>query len=136
MKLTLTKIAVFVLSLLVLFSTVSFSVEKHFCGDFLVDVSFLGTADSCAINVKDDCSTSMIKKKCCKDELHKIEGQKELKKEFIDSFDFSKQKFAFVFLVSYYNLFQPSGKGIVPHENYSPPDLIFDIQLLHEVFII
>ncbi|WP_431167901.1 HYC_CC_PP family protein [Tenacibaculum halocynthiae] len=47
MKSLLYKISSLLLALLLVFSTTSFTVEKHFCGVFLIDVSFLGNADSC-----------------------------------------------------------------------------------------
>ena len=82
MKSTLQKIGSTLLALLVLFSTFSFTVEKHYCGDFLVDVSFFGDAQDCAEELgEEDCDSPQViqKKKCCKDEVEKIEGQDDLK---------------------------------------------------------
>lgn len=45
------KISSFLLVLIVLFSTFSFTIEKHYCGDFLVDVSFTGKADGCGMEM-------------------------------------------------------------------------------------
>ena len=47
MKTYLLKIASSLMALFVLFSTFSFTVEKHYCGEFLMDVSFTGAADNC-----------------------------------------------------------------------------------------
>ena len=74
MKKSFSKIASFLLALLVLFSTFSFTVEKHFCGEFLMDVSFIGHADDCGMDME---NVSAKKKNCCKDEVHHIEGQDE-----------------------------------------------------------
>ena len=66
------------LAFLVLLSTFSFTVEKHYCGDFLMDVSYVGHAEGCGM--EKDASLKNNKKPCCKDEVHKIEGQDELQK--------------------------------------------------------
>lgn len=63
MKQFLSKIVSSVLALLVLFSTFSFTVEKHYCGDYLVDVSYLGKADTCNSNSGVDECTTVAKKK-------------------------------------------------------------------------
>ena len=49
MKKLVFKIASFLLAVLVCLSTLSFTVDKHYCGDFLVDVSFTGDASDCGM---------------------------------------------------------------------------------------
>lgn len=138
MKSFFIKISSTLLAFLVLFSTFSFTVEKHFCGDFLVDISYFGEADACGIeSKKDDCNLQKItKKKCCNDEVQQIEGQDELQKSSVEKIKIEQQKFLLAFVVSYNNLFKNLSKQIVPHKNYSPPNLTQDLQVLHEVFII
>ena len=63
------------LALMVLFSTVSFTVEKHFCGDVLVDVSVFTDVEKCAMEAME----MKQKKSCCKDEVDVLKGQDELK---------------------------------------------------------
>ncbi|WCC42067.1 hypothetical protein PJJ26_11540 [Tenacibaculum finnmarkense] len=58
-----TKIATIILALLVLISTFSFTVEKHYCGDFLVDISYLGEADNCGTLVTENTCETLIKKR-------------------------------------------------------------------------
>ena len=72
------------LALLVLFSTVSFTIEKHFCGDVLVDVSMFVEADKCGMEAME----SLQQKSCCKDEIEVIQGQNELKVSSFDDLDF------------------------------------------------
>lgn len=136
MKQIISKIFSTILAFLVLFSTFSFTVDKHYCGDFLVDVSYLGEADSCNGLAKDDCDTAVKKKKCCKNEVDQIEGQDEIQKGSSKKIDFKKVKLFTAFYKSYKLLFQNNEKLLISYEYYSPPDLIFDIQILHEVFII
>ena len=136
MKQVFTKITTITLALLVLFSTFSFTIEKHYCGDFLVDISYLGEAASCNDGKKDDCETVVKKKKCCKDEVYQIDGQDDIQKFSSKKINFDQAKFIVAFYSSYNLLFQGSEKQNVSHQYYSPPDLVFDIQVLHEVFII
>ncbi|WP_271407068.1 HYC_CC_PP family protein [Tenacibaculum soleae] len=136
MKQVFTKISTVLLALLVLFSTFSFTIEKHFCGDFLVDISYVGEAKSCNKGKKDDCATITKKKKCCKDEVHQINGQDDIQKSSSEKISFNQAKFILVFCTSFKLLFQTLDKQSLTHQYYSPPDLVFDIQVLHEVFII
>lgn len=139
MKSKITKIASFAMALLVLFSTVSFTVEKHFCGDFLVDIAYFGNTNGCADSlVTDSCDThkKTTKKNCCKNEVEKIEGQDNLKQETTKELTFQKQYFLLSFITSYSNLFINLNKHIVPHKYYYPPKLTNNIQILHQVFII
>ena len=103
MKQFSTKIASLTLALLVLLSTFSFTVDKHYCGDFLVDVSFTGEAEGCGMKM--DQTSSTKKKNCCKDEVQKIEGQDELQNHKVDNITFENQQFLVTFLTSYKDLF-------------------------------
>ena len=136
MKQVFTKISTVLLALLVLFSTFSFTIEKHFCGDFLVDVSYVGEAGSCNKGKKDDCATVTKKKKCCKDEVHQIEGQDDIQKSSTEKISFNQAEFILAFCTSFKLLFQSLDKQSITHQYYSPPDLVIDIQVFHEVFII
>jgi len=134
MKQIISKIASTLLALLVLFSTFSFTVEKHYCGDFLVDVSFTGDVDSCADNVSEDSAT--VKKSCCTDEVHQIEGQDKLRQSQVDEFDFSKQLFLASFYISFNDLFLEKEVKKINYKNISPPDIPSDYQILYQSFLI
>jgi hypothetical protein len=133
MKQSLSKIASFLLALLVLFSTFSFTVEKHYCGEFLMDVSFVGDADDCGMDME---KISAKKKKCCKDEVHQIEGQDTLQQSSIDDFDFSKQQFLVSFYISYNDLFIENESKKIYYKDFSPPEIPKDYQVLHQSFLI
>ena len=131
MKYLLThKIFAVTLSALVLFSTFSFTVEKHYCGNTLVDVSVFSEVKGCDMEMK---ATSK-KKTCCKDTVDVIEGQDELNTVSFDDLLFSKQLLFSTY--GYVSLCESGQKRLIPHKDYSPPDIIFDIQLLDEVFLI
>ena len=125
-----------ILAFLVLLSTVSFTVEKHFCGDVLVDVSMFSQVEKCGMEmpVADNCQ--ITKKSCCKDEVDVVQGQKELKPTSFDDLHFQKQVLVVSFLHSFLNLFHALPEQIASHKYYSPPNIVSDIHVLNEVFII
>ncbi|KAA5826289.1 hypothetical protein FPF71_05595 [Algibacter amylolyticus] len=120
------------MALLVLFSTVSFTIEKHFCGDVLVDVSMFADAEKCEMEALE----VLLKKTCCKDEIDVFKGQDELTVSTFEDLDFEKQQFLAAFTYSYIDCFASLPKQTIPHKDYSPPNLVTDIQVLDQVFII
>ena len=126
------KIFAVTLSALVLLSTFSFTVEKHYCGNRLVDVAVFSEVKGCGMEMK---STSK-KKSCCKDTVDVIEGQDELNTVTFDDIEFSVQLFVSTYVYAYVSLFESLPKRIIPNKDYSPPNLIYDIQLLDETFLI
>lgn len=121
------------LSLLVLLSTFSFTVEKHYCGDTLIDTAIFSEAKDCGMEMK---LTSKQKKSCCKNEVDVIEGQDELSTVSFEDFEFSTQLFISTYALSYVSLFESLPKQIIPHKDYLPPNIVYDIQLLDETFLI
>lgn len=119
------------MALLVLCSTVSFTVEKHYCGDNLIDAAIFSEAKKCNENME---QTS--KKSCCKDEVEVVKGQDELKFSSFEDLDFNQQFLITTFLYTYSNLFESLPKQIIPFKDYSPPNLVADIQVLDQVFLI
>ncbi len=119
------------LAILVLFSTVSFTVEKHFCGDTLIDVSVFTEAQKCDME-----QTTITKKTCCKDTVDVIKGQDELTLKKFENLTFHQQVFLATFTYAYVNLFEDLPRQIIPHKNYSPPNIVRDIHVLDEVYII
>ncbi|WP_298498056.1 hypothetical protein [uncultured Algibacter sp.] len=120
------------LALLVLFSTVSFTIEKHYCGDVLVDVSVFSEVEKCGMEAME----ILQKKTCCKDEINVVKGQDELKVSSFEDLDFNQQQFITAFIYTYFNSFEGLPKQTIPHKDYSPPNLVYDIQVLDQVFII
>lgn len=134
MKKYLTKITAFSLAFLVLFSTFSFTVEAHYCGDFIVDISYTGEAEVCKTDMTNDLSIAM--KDCCSDEQHKIEGQDELQVNSDKQLDFSKQFFLTSFLTSYKSLFVTKDFVKIYHKNPYPPDTDKNFLVLYQTFLI
>ncbi|APZ45212.1 hypothetical protein BW723_02380 [Polaribacter reichenbachii] len=134
MKKIIIKITSIVLALLVLFSTLSFTVAKHYCGDFLVDVSFTGEAEACGMEMSNVSEAKM--KSCCKDEVHKVEGQDELQFQKIDNFSFEKQQFLAAYFLSFKKLLVKNASKNIFYKDFSPPDIPTDYQVLYQVFLI
>lgn len=124
------------LALLVLMSTLSFTVEKHFCGDVLVDVSVFTETQKCGMESYEMEQASITKKHCCKDEIEIIKGQDKLKVSSFNDLKLQQQLFFTAFTYSYLNLFESLPLQNIPHKNYSPPNLVYDIQVLDQVYLI
>ena len=126
------------MALLVLVSTVSFTVEKHFCGSMLMDMAIMHKAEACAMEIalaKRGCDTEAEKPGCCSDEHIVIQGQDDLKmsweKIFLDD-----HQFLISFTYSYLQSFEDYSRTRVTFDDYAPPLIIRDIQLLNESFLI
>ncbi|MCK0191949.1 MULTISPECIES: hypothetical protein [Arenibacter] len=138
MKRVLFQISSFLMALVVLFSTFSFTVAQHYCGDDLVDFSFFGQAESCGMEIQrpsDSHKHNLEKKDCCDDVTLSISGQHDLKLSF-EKLSFEQQQFVVSFVYSYLNLFEGLQENIVPFNHYPPPLLVKDIQILDQTFLI
>ena len=123
----------FLMAFVVFFSTLSFTIESHYCGSSLVDTAIFTKAKVCGEDIVD---TTIIKKSCCKNEVNIIVGQDELKLNNFDDLEAQQQLFLTSYIYSYVSLFVSLPKRVVPHKEYVPPNLYFDIQILDETFLI
>lgn len=122
------------LAFLVLFSTFSFTVEKHYCGNHLVDTAIFSQAKKCVgIGAED---ISYVKKPCCKDIVVIIEGQDELTVKDFQSIEKDTYTTLVSYVLSYTFLFETVAKPIIPHKYYKPPKIIKDIHVLDETYLI
>ena len=139
MKEVFKKILSSLLALLVLFSTMSFTVEKHICAGEVADVSFTGNLDRCDMEMPteaDTCASEKISKEpCCKDEIHFVKSSNtELSK--ISLADFIPVQVLIAYVFSYQQLFQEYTYKKIYFKDYSPPNIHKDIQILFETFLI
>lgn len=138
LKLVLHKTFTTLLALLVLFSTFSLTIEKHFCGSNLVDVAIFTSVKKCGDHkeIKHSNLAQLKKKSCCKDELQIFSGQNQLDiKTPLDISKFNK-RFLTAFLETYSGLYKTFPKKTVPNLHYNTPDLVLDIQVIDQVFLI
>ncbi len=124
------------LSFLVLFSTLSLAIEKHFCGDTLVDVAIFTNVKKCGTEMQDMNQSEIVKKSCCKDETEIINGQDELKINSFDDLSSIQKQILVAFNFSYINLFEGLPKKTIPNRDYSPPEIVKDIHVLDETYLI
>jgi hypothetical protein len=116
-------------------STLSFSIEKHYCGEHLVDVSLFMEADKCGMESTDD-DSALMDESCCKDVIDLVEGQDELSMENSELLNASQKVFLLSFTYVFGGLHIAPAEDDPPFEHYSPPEVIQDIQVLNEVFLI
>ncbi|MBT8178290.1 MAG: hypothetical protein HKP60_04095 [Eudoraea sp.] len=132
------RIGAICMAIVVLFSTLSFTVDMHYCGQTLVDLSIV-EADNClmASIMPADTSgcASMQKMHCCTDVEINFEGQDELKVSF-DQLSFDQKLFLTTYLYTYTDLFNEVEETAIPFDGYPPPLLVRDIQVLYESFLI
>ncbi|WP_108869212.1 HYC_CC_PP family protein [Aquimarina aquimarini] len=138
MKEIIQKISAVCMTLVVLFSTMSFTIDMHYCGTTLVDIALYKEAKTCGmkqqVSDKSTCSI-LLKKSCCSDKQLTIDGQDELQNSF-DSLTFEQQVFISSFYYSFIDLFEGLEANIVPFKEHSPPFLVKDIHILNETFLI
>lgn len=138
MKPYLRHITAFSLSALVLFSTLSFSVDLHYCGKKLVAVALNDKAHGCGMDVASEIPSpadSRIGMHCCEDVMLAFEGQEDLQQ--------SVQEVSFVKIFAtaeprYFSIAAPLEvfRRTFHFREYSPPLLIRDIPLLNQTFLI
>jgi len=132
------------MAFVVLFSTMSFTVDMHYCGDTLVDFSLISKAKSCGMDsdsyqkqqpVKGCENSKMTSTSCCSDQQIVKEGKDDLKLSF-DTLSFEQQTFVVAFTYAYSNLFEGTESEEVPFVAYPPPFVKRDVQVLHQTFLI
>lgn len=138
MKQVFHKITSILMALVVLFSTMSFTIDMHYCGDTLMDTAIFHKAKTCGMEMETSLSNSecsIIKKDCCKEEQIIVKGQKELKISF-DKLTFEKQILVASFIYSYINLFETVDEEINTFSKYPPPLIVKSIYKLDETYLI
>jgi len=123
----------------VLVTTMSFTVDMHYCGDNLVDFSFIQSAKTCGmekVQATKGCEKPMLSENsCCSDEQMVKQGQDDLKTSF-DTLSFEQQTFIAAFTYSYIKLFEGTASTDVSYKDYPPPFVKRDVQVLHQTFLI
>jgi len=140
-KIILHKISSLVLAVLVLLVTSSFTIEKHFCGDFLVDSSVFSELQQCKDEVccaegkpsnqqKED-----LTEDCCKETQQVFEGNESID---FKKFDYSKNKQHSPTVTSgfSYHIANNFPEVVDLQYYYSPPNLIEVFRIRYQVFLI
>ena len=131
------KIMSLVMAFVVFFSTMSFTLNMHYCGGTLVETAVFQKAKGCGMEM-DNPSTQgcdITKKKCCKDKQLVIDGQDELQLQ-IDKISFEQQVFIASFVYTYINLFEGLDNNVSSYEEYKPPLVIRQLYKIDETYLI
>ncbi|WP_190808918.1 hypothetical protein [Flagellimonas sp. S3867] len=123
------------LALLVLLSTVSWTVDKHLCMGKVVDVAFFANAKTCGMEADSNSMDTEFEKSCCDEVSFTMQGQEDLKTSFFD-LDLKQQVFLVGYTYSYINLFQDVDTVTTSFLGHPPPLLNKDYQVLYETFLI
>ena len=117
-------------------STFSFKMETHFCGSNIVDIAVFSKVKSCCDSSKNTASQlQFAKKNCCNNKVISVDGLKQFKvvplsvelpveKVFIETSVFNFESIIYTSLAEGY------------FHNYVPPELEFNFQIQHQVFLI
>ena len=137
MKKVVHKISAVLMTLVVLFSTMSFTMHMHYCGDTLVDSSYFEKADSCGMEMPQPASSSDcegVQKNCCADKEFTLEGQDEL--SLTHELQMEQKVFAAIFINTYIQLFESPEESKTADQHYLPPPLVKPIHKLDETYLI
>jgi len=137
MKKIFNKIASISMAFVVLFSTMSFTVDMHFCGGELMDTAIFHKLKTCAMEMQkpSDEVCSIKKSDCCSDKQVVLDGQNELQQTFY-KISFEQKVFLASFIHSYSNLFEVSNNTIPSFEEYKPPLVTKQIFKFDETYLI
>ena len=137
MKQIFHKIMSLAMTFVVLFSTMSFTVNMHYCGDTLVESAIFQKAKGCGMEMEkpstEECS--ITKKNCCDDKQLAIEGQDELQLQ-VDKITFEQQVFIASLVYTYSNLFEGLDNNVSSFEEYKPPLVIRQLYKIDETYLI
>ena len=121
------------LSLFVLFSSFSYSVSAHYCGQTLIDIALFGDADSCPMSSEMDCDSQ---KPCCKDQSILIEGEEYLTSKNFEEQQVQKIEILLAELSFPIELLSEEKSTNFYTERYTPPLIEQDIILVVQSFLL
>ncbi|MFD1294370.1 hypothetical protein ACFQ5N_11035 [Lutibacter holmesii] len=134
MKQRINKIAAVLMTFVVLLSTMSFTIHQSYCEDNLVATTLSTNVQSHQIETeKSCCSTSET---CCKHKDIVFEGKNEILFYKVEKVSLKDQFFTFNLPNYRFQNFKIWLLPIIAVKEYAPPNLVEDIQTIHQVFII
>ena len=131
------KILATVMAFVVLFSTMSFTIDMHFCGDTLVATSMFQKATGCGMEMEKPAAEgcAIVKSNCCNDKQMIIDGQDEMQLS-ITTIPFEQQVFITSFIYTYVQLFESSDTAVSFHQAYNEPLVSRQLYKLAETYLI
>ncbi len=140
MKEFIHKARAIIMVFVVLFSTMSFAIDMHYCGDKLVDTAVFKKAKTCGMEIQKSNSDSegsimKMKKDCCSEEQLVIDGQDELKLS-LDKLTLEQQVFVTTFVYTYIRGFECLQENKTSFLEYPLPLIVRQIFKLDESYLI
>lgn len=137
MRDNLNKIVSITMAVLLLASTVSWTVDKHLCMGRVMDVAFFHNAEDCGMKAALAVLESDQKiPHCCDDESLTIAGQDDLMNVIWDDIDIANQYFIQSFVYTYHNLLVDFFTNEQPIFESPPPRAFTSLHILYEVYLI
>tara|TARA_R110000751_G_scaffold69925_1_gene141867 strand:+ start:3897 stop:4310 length:414 start_codon:yes stop_codon:yes gene_type:complete len=137
MKQIFYKISSFLIAIVVLLSTMSYTINSHYCGGILVDSAIFTKVDTCGMEMENRSTEgcSITKKGCCNDEQISFDGQDELQLSF-NTLTFDQQLIVASFVSSYINLFEGLEEIASLYKDYTPPLVVRQIYKIDKTYLI
>ena len=134
MKEKFTKIGAVLMIFVLLFSTMSFTIDTQNCSGFFVNTALFPNSDACKIENNNDCCE--VLEDCCGDHQIEMEGQTEMLFNTAVSSTIKKQHFVVNSLKLFFERFEIQSERSIHKKEYSPPTLVTKKQVIHQVFLI
>lgn len=139
MKKVISKILASLLSLILVFSTLSLAVEKHECGGKITDIALFSPSDKCSPDMENETSKhskqlGFNKQICCKDLTQVVQSTIVVEKT-TKSFKIQQLQLSLP-VIHFVNTFEGLQENIIPFQKYIPQKIIRDIPVLYQSFLI
>ena len=125
------------MTFVVLLSTMSFTMNMHYCGDSLVETVFFKDAKGCGMKMDmpmdKDCSVS--KENCCSDKQITADGIDDIKQS-LEHLTLKQQQFVVLLTYTYHSLFKESTQSNDTFISYKPPLVCKQIYKVDESYLI
>ena len=138
MKASLKNSVLYFLSWLIIASTISFSLDFHYCGEELIDYGVFHHAQSCGMELEEpdnSISCPLVNKDCCNNHTLSFDGQNVCEQSTTIIDDFSSHNFilneVYEYIISII-----SDSLVVQTFTYNSPKLVSSLYLINECFII
>ncbi|CAM1354626.1 HYC_CC_PP family protein [Tenacibaculum insulae] len=137
MKKTVHKIAAILMAFVVILSTMSFTIDMHYCGDTLVETAVFKKAKDCGMEMQQTAlkNCDIIKKDCCNNVQIAFDSKDEIKPSF-EILTFKQQQFVASFVYSYVHLFKDFTTTKKYFQEYKPPLVYKEIYKVNELYLI
>jgi hypothetical protein len=131
------KIASILMAFVVVFTTLSFTVDMHFCGNTLVETAVFQKVKGCGMELqkpsKDDCVVKS--NNCCNDKQLTIDGQQELQISF-SAFSFEQLLYVTSILNTDKEFSQVIDKNVLLYKGYALQLVIRQLYKIAETYLI